>query len=176
MVLVKNWPFFHLFILTNIGQENVFYNILERKNAFYAIKTTSPKSRKIDIFPKGLVHAFGPNLAIFFYQIFLGNINVFFSILERKNIFLGYKARSSKSRQIDIFPKSLVFVKNWPFFHLFILTNIGQENVFYNILERINGFLSHKNRKSKKSKKRHFSKGVSPWFWSKIGPFSIFLF
>ena len=31
MVLVKNWPFFHLFS-GNIGQENVFYDILERKN------------------------------------------------------------------------------------------------------------------------------------------------
>ena len=29
MVLVKKWPFFHLFVLGNIGQENVFYNILE---------------------------------------------------------------------------------------------------------------------------------------------------
>ena len=29
MVLVKKWPFFHLFFLGNIGQENVFYNILE---------------------------------------------------------------------------------------------------------------------------------------------------
>ena len=37
MVLVKKWPFFHLF-LGNIGQEDVFYNILERKNAFLAYK------------------------------------------------------------------------------------------------------------------------------------------
>ena len=39
MVLVKKWPFFHSFLfLGNIGQENVFYNILERKNAFLAYK------------------------------------------------------------------------------------------------------------------------------------------
>ena len=30
MVLVKNWPFSHLFI-GNIGQENAFYDILEQK-------------------------------------------------------------------------------------------------------------------------------------------------
>ena len=30
MVLVKNWPFFHVF-LGNIGQTNVFYDILEGK-------------------------------------------------------------------------------------------------------------------------------------------------
>ena len=46
----------------------------------------------------------------------------------------------------------MVLVKNWPFFHLFILGNIGQENVFYNILERKNDFLSDKNDKSKRSK------------------------
>ena len=39
MVLVKKWPFFHFFLfLGKIGQENVFYNILERKNAFLAYK------------------------------------------------------------------------------------------------------------------------------------------
>ena len=39
MVLVKKWPFVHFFLfLGNIGQENVFYNILERKNAFPAYK------------------------------------------------------------------------------------------------------------------------------------------
>ena len=34
MVLVQNWPFLNLiFFLGIIGQENVFYDILERKNA-----------------------------------------------------------------------------------------------------------------------------------------------
>ena len=34
MVLVQKWPFFQLFFLGSTGQENVFYDILERKNAF----------------------------------------------------------------------------------------------------------------------------------------------
>ena len=65
MVLVKKWPFFHVFFLGNIGQENVFYNILEQKNACLALKTTRSKSRKIEIFPKGLTHSFGQTMAIF---------------------------------------------------------------------------------------------------------------
>ena len=65
MVLVQNWLFFHLFILGNIGQENVFYVILERKNAFLGKKIKSSKSRKIESFPKGLAHGFGLKLAIF---------------------------------------------------------------------------------------------------------------
>ena len=43
MVLVKNWPFFHLFFKDNIGQQNVFYDILERKNAFLGYKNTKLK-------------------------------------------------------------------------------------------------------------------------------------
>ena len=43
----------------------MFYDILEKKTPFYAIKSKSSKSKKTDIFPKGLVHDFGPQLAIF---------------------------------------------------------------------------------------------------------------
>ena len=53
------------FFLGNIGKENVFYDILQRKNAFLAIKTSSSKSPKIEIFQKGLSYAFGPKMAIF---------------------------------------------------------------------------------------------------------------
>ena len=30
MVLVQKWPFFQLFFLGNIDEENLFYDILER--------------------------------------------------------------------------------------------------------------------------------------------------
>ena len=70
----------------------------------------------------------------------------------------------------------MVFVQNWPFFHLLFLGNIGQEKVFYDILERKNALLGHKNRRFKKWKNWDFCKGVKPWFWSNIGHFSIFLF
>ena len=36
-----------------------------KKTPFQAIKTRTSKSRKIDIFPKGLSHGFGPKMAIF---------------------------------------------------------------------------------------------------------------
>ena len=38
-------------------------------------------------------------------------------------------------------------------FPIFFLGNIGQENVFYDILERKNAFLAYKNKKVKNSKK-----------------------
>ena len=46
----------------------------------------------------------------------------------------------------------MVFVQKWPFFQIFFLGNIGQENVFYDILEGKNALLAYKNKKFKKSK------------------------
>ena len=65
MVLVQKWPCFEAFFLGFIGQENVFYDILERRNAFLGYKNRKFQSRKIDIFTKGLTHGFGPKMAIF---------------------------------------------------------------------------------------------------------------
>ena len=70
----------------------------------------------------------------------------------------------------------MVLVQKCPFFELFFLANIGQENVFDDILEQKNCFLGYKNKKFNKSKNWHFSKGVNPWFWSKNGDFSNFFF
>ena len=43
----------------------MFYDIVERKNAFLGDKNKKFKRRKIEIFPKGLTHGFGPKMAIF---------------------------------------------------------------------------------------------------------------
>ena len=43
-------------------------------------------------------------------------------------------------------------------------------------VERKNTFLGYRNNKFKKSISWDFSKGVNPWFWSKIGHFSIVFF
>ena len=65
MVLVSEWPFFESFFLGKIGQENVFCDILERIKAFLGYENKKLKRRKIDIFPKGLTHGFGLQMAIF---------------------------------------------------------------------------------------------------------------
>ena len=71
----------------------------------------------------------------------------------------------------------MVVFQKWPFLQLFFLGgSIGQENVFYYILEPKNTFLGYKNMKSKKSKNWHFSIRVKPWLWSKNGHFSNFFF
>ena len=67
MVLVNIMAIFFFFFIGSIGQENVFYDVVERENTFlgYKLKTRRSKSRKIDIFPNGLTHGFGPKMAIF---------------------------------------------------------------------------------------------------------------
>ena len=124
MVLVKNWPVFHVFFKGNIGQENVFCDILERKNLFLGYKNKKFEKWKNCHFSKGVSPWFWSKIGLFSIFFFNGNI--------------------------------------------------GQENVFYDILERKNAFLGYKNKKFEKRENSHFSKEVSLRFWSKIGHFSIF--
>ena len=71
----------------------------------------------------------------------------------------------------------MVLVQKWLFFQpVFFLGNVGHENVFYDFIKQKNDFLGYKNKKFKKSKNWHFSKGVNPWCWSKNGHFSNLFF
>ena len=145
------------------------------------MKRRSSKSRKTDIFPKALTHSFSPKMAIFatFFLSNIGQENVFYHILERENAFLGYKKKKFKKSKNLHFSKGVnpwFLSKKSHFSNFFLLGNIRQENVFYDILERKNAFRGYKKRKFKKSKNCHFCKEVNPWFLSKNGHFSNFFF
>ena len=57
---------FAAFLFQAIQARKMSFTILQNeKTPFQAIKTRSSKSRKTDIFPKGLTHGFGPKMAIF---------------------------------------------------------------------------------------------------------------
>ena len=93
MVLVKNFEFFHFLILSNICKENVFYDILETKNAFLGLKNNKLKKvEKLTFFQRVKQWPF--------FQLFFlankGQDNVFHDILETKNAFLGYKNNKLK--------------------------------------------------------------------------------
>ena len=85
----------------------IFYN---EKTPFYAIKTESLKSQKIDFLPNGLTHGFGPKMAIF-PTFFLRQYRPGKSLLRysktKKTPFCALKTRSSKSRKNDLFVKGL---------------------------------------------------------------------
>ena len=104
---------------------------------------------------------------------------MFCDILERKNAFLGYKNKKLKMSKNWHFSKGInpwFWSKNGHFSYFVFWGNIGQANVFNDILERKQAFLGFKNKKLKKSKNWPFSKGVNPWFLSKNGHFSNFVF
>ena len=88
------------------------------------------------------------------------------------------KTRSSKSHKIHIFSKRLAhgFGPKPAILQLFFLGNFSQENVFNDILERVNAFLGFKKKSSKTRKIDIFPKGLNPYFWSKNGHFSNFFF
>ena len=123
MVLVQKWPFFQLFFKGNVSQENVFYHILERSNAFLGYKKKKFKTSKNWHFSKGVNPWFWSKN---------GHVSNFFLKAYRPG---KWRLRYSRTK---------------------------------------NAFLAYKNKKLKKSKNWHFSRGVNPWFWSKNGHFSNF--
>ena len=130
MVLVQKWPFFQLFFLGNIGQENVFYDILERKNVLLGYKNKKFKKSKNWHFPKRVNSLFWSKKGHFSNSFSFANIgqeNVFYDILERKPPFESIKTRSLKSRKIHILPNGLThsFGPKIPFFSTFFFRQYG---------------------------------------------------
>ena len=80
------------------------------KTPLQPIKTKSSKSRKTDIFPKGLTHSIDPKLAIFpnfFLQVILARKMSFTIFQNEKTPFQTINTTSSESQKIDIFPNGL---------------------------------------------------------------------
>ena len=149
---------FPTFIFQEINARKISFTIFQNeKTPFQAIKTRSSKTRKIDIFPKALTHNFGPKMAIFltcFFRQYGPGKCLLRYIQNEKTPFQPIKRRSSKSQKIDIFPKGLtqcLCPKMAIFSNFFFLGNIGQENIFYDILERENAFLGYKKKTFKQS-------------------------
>ena len=176
MVLVQKWPFFQLFFLANMGQENVFYVIIERKNVFLGYKNKKFKNSKNWHFSKVVSPWFWCKIGHFSTFVFSGNLaqeNVFYDILKRKNAFLDYKNKKFTESKNWHFSKGVniwFWSQNGYFSNIFLVNKV-QENAFYVILERKNAFLGYKNQQFKKLKNWHFSKGVNPWFSAKNGHF-----
>ena len=86
---------FPTFFFQAIQARKMSFTIFQNeKTPFEAIKTRSSRSRKIEIFSKGVTDGFGPKMAIFPSFFFLGNLgeeNVFYHILQQKSGFVGYK-------------------------------------------------------------------------------------
>ena len=102
---------FPTFFFQAIQARKMRFTIFQNeKTPFQAIKTRSSKSRKIEIFPKGLTHGFGSKTAIFsniFFQAIQARKMRFTIFQSEKRPFQAIKPRSSKSRKIEIFQKGV---------------------------------------------------------------------
>ena len=133
------------------------------KTPFQAIKTRSSKSRKIDIFPKGLTRGFG---------------EVVYDILERKNPFLGYKNKKFKKSKNCYFLKGVNpwFQSKNGHFSTVSFVKIQARKMSFTIFQNENTFFyAIKTRTSKSRKTDILPKGLTHGFGQKW-PFFHFFF
>ena len=151
MVLVQKWPFFQHFFQPIQARKMPFTIFYKEKATFQGIKTRSSKNRKIDIFPKGITHGFGPKMAIL------------------ATFFLALQAKKSSNKK---FKKS----KNGHFSNIFFQAIKARKmsfTIFYNVKPT---FQAIKTRSLKNRKIIIFSKGLTHGFGPKKAIFSRFFF
>ena len=175
MVLVQIGHFSNFFFFRQYSPGKCLLWYSTTQNNFLAYKSKRFKKSKNYQFSKRVNPWFRSKNGHFSNFLFLGNIyqeNVFYDILDRKNYFLGYKNIKFKKSKNSHFLRGVnlwFWSKKGHFYNFFFLGNIGQENVFYDIVQRKNALLGYKNKKFKKSKNLYFSKKVNPWFFSNNG-------
>ena len=125
----------------------MFYDILERNNAFLGFKKKKFKKSKNWPFSKGVNQCFWSKNGHFSNFFFFRQNKPGKCLLRHsrtKNTFLGYKNKKFKKSKNCIFLKGLIhgFWTKMSFFATsFFYGKIGQENVFDHILEGKNAFL-----------------------------------
>ena len=135
MVFVKKSKFLPCVFIGQIKPDNIVFGYSGYKRMLFGPnKVTFQKSTNNQNFPKG----YGPCVSSTTGHLFsLGNIgleNVFYYILERKKpLSRLYKQQVQKGSCQGVLVHG--FGKKLAIFPSFILGNIGQENVFYHILE-----------------------------------------
>ena len=92
-----------LFFLPIQARKMCFTIFQNKKTPFQDITTTRSKSRKIEIFPKGVKPSFWSKNGHFSMSFFLRNIsqeNLFYNILKRKIALLAHKKNKLKKSKI----------------------------------------------------------------------------
>ena len=151
------------------------------KKSFLRYKNKKFKKSKNWHFSKG-VNAWLRSKDGLSSNFFLGNIgheNVFYDILEWENAFQGHKNKKFKKSKNWHFSKRVnpwFLTKNGHFSNFFFSRQYRTGKCLLWYPRTKSAFPGYKNKKFKKSKKWNFSKGVSPWFWSKNAHFFKFIF
>ena len=173
---------FRIFFYAIQARKMPFMIFWNEKTPFQVIKTRSLNSRKFDIFPKGLTHGFRRKMAIFFNYFLLGNEgqeNLFYGILERKNVFLGYKNNKFKKSKNCHFSKGVnpwFWLKNGHFFNFFFWSTQARKMSFLILQHEKRPFQSIKTRSSNIRKFDIFPNGLTHGFGPKMAIFPTFFF
>ena len=151
------------------------------KTPFQAIKTRSSKSRKIDIFSKGLTHGFGSKMVYFptfFFEAIQARKMSFTIFQNEKAPFQAIKTTRSKSREIDIFPKGLThgFCPKMVIFPTLFFQVIQARKCLLRYFRTQNRLFQATKTRSLKVKKQTFFERGYGWFWSKNGLSNLFFF
>ena len=156
----------------------IFQNDITR---FQAIKTTSSKSQKINIFLKGLTHGSGKKMAIFptFFQA-IQAMKITFTIFQNeKTRFQTIKKGRSKSQKINIFLKGFThgFGPKMAIFPTFLSQAIQARKTSFTIFQNEKTpFKPIKTRSSKSRKIDVFPKGLTNVLGPKMAFFPSFFF
>ena len=117
----------------------------------------------------------------FFQDFFLGNTgkeNVFYDILERRNVFLDYKNKKFKTTKNWHFFKGVnpwCLVQKWPSFQFFFFRQYRQGKCLLRY-SRTKKHLSRAEKQKVRKVEKNISKLDNSWFCSKNGHFSKFFF
>ena len=145
--------FFQAIQATNLSS-TIFY---DETTAFQVTKKRSSKSRKIDIFPKGLTHNFGPknrNFSTFFLRQYRPRKCLLRYFKTKQRLSRLKKKRNSKSQKIEIFPKGIThgFAQKFAIFPSSFKEIQARKMSFTTFQNKTTPFLGYKNKKLKKSK------------------------
>ena len=114
-----------MFLFQAFQAWKVCFTIFQKETTpFQAIKTRSSKTRKINSFPKGLTHGFGPKMAVF-PTFFLRHYGPGKCVLRysrrQKRLSRLSKEEVKKVEKLRFFQRgqSMVLVQNWSFLNVF---------------------------------------------------------
>ena len=144
----------------------------KEKTPFKAIKTKRSKSRKIDIFPKGLTHGLTPKWPFvqhFFQAIFARKMSLTIFYNE-KTPFQAIKTRRSKNRKINPWFQT----KNGHFSKISFQAIQARKMSFTIIYDKKANFQLIKTRSLKSRKINIFKNGITHGFRRKMAIFKTF--
>ena len=179
MVLVQNWPFFEFIFLANIVQQNVLSYSRTKKRLSWLKKQEVKKIKKLSFFQRGYSIDFVRDCPVFQF-FFICQYRPAKCVLSysrtKKRLSWLKKQTNKKIKKLRFFskgldrrlsPKLAIFAK-----YFFRRLRPAKCALWYSITKK--KFLGYTNNRFYKAKYSHYTKGSSPWFWSRIGHFSIF--